>query len=195
MAPPLILASQSVFRAALLRQLGLPFTQQPAHIDETPLKNEPPLKYVARIARLKALAVAAQHPGSIVLAADTPVIVGRRILQTPTTVAEAATMLRLQSGRRVHIPTAVVVVDANGKVRQQLVDSWIKFKSVTATEIEHYLASNQWQRQSGGIRIEAMECWAQKVSGTQSGIIGLPLYHTARLLTAAGLTPQPFQAA
>lgn len=182
----LILASQSKSRAELLRQLGIPFTVQPANVDETPLKNEAPLAYVKRIAMAKAAKISAANPGSVVLAADTPVIVGRRILQTPETPEEAAAMVRLQSGRRVHIPTVVVVVDAAGKTHTKTVDSWLKIKRLSEAEIQSYLATQNWNG-SGGIDVHAMQSWIQLLHGSVTGIIGLPLYETAQLFARAGI--------
>jgi septum formation protein len=188
----LILASQSTARAALLRQLGVPFTTQPADVDETPLKNEAPLAYVKRIALAKATAISAKNPGSVVLAADTPVIVGRRILQTPATPEEATAMLRLQSGRRVSIPTVVAVADATGKVHVKAVNSWIKFKRFTETEISTYIAAGHWQHISGAMDDSKLGHWFVQMSGSPTGITGLPLYETSLLLTRAGLKVNPF---
>lgn len=187
----LILASKSKHRADLLRKLGVPFTTQPADVDETPLKNEAPLAYVKRIALAKATAVSAANPGSVVLAADTPVILGRRILQTPATPEEATAMLRLQSGRRVSIPTVVVVADATGKIHTKTVDSWIKLKRLSEAEIKAYLTTDMWHG-AGGLCIEAAEQWCLALHGSYSGIIGLPLYETSVLLTRAGLKVNPF---
>ncbi|MCA3244527.1 MAG: septum formation protein Maf [Alphaproteobacteria bacterium] len=185
--PPLILASRSPRRRALLATLGVPFTVQSADVDETPLRQEGGLAYVQRVAALKARAIAAQHPGCVVLAADTPVLVGRRILQTPATAEAAAAMLRLQSNRRVQVPTAVVVIDATGKERRLLVPTWLKLKVLCEAEIAAYVASGHWQGCSGGLKGELIEHWLVKMYGSRSGYLGLPLYETAKLLRAAGL--------
>ena len=192
MAPTLILASQSQPRKHLLEKLGLPFSVQPARVDETPLKNEVPLAYVKRIAMAKAKAVSEANPGCVVLAADTPVILGRRILQTPQTEAEAAEMLRLQSGRRVSIPTVVVVADASGKLHHKTVASWVKMKRLTPADINAYIGAGLWRHSAGGLKIELMENWVQTLHGSKSGIMGLPLYETEVLLARAGLKTQPF---
>jgi septum formation protein len=192
--PQLILASQSKYRKALLEQLGVPFTVQPAHVDESELKNETPLAYVKRIAMAKAAAISQQNPGSVVLAADTPVIVGRRILQTPATPEEAAEMIKLYSGRRVHIPTTLVVADASGKLHVKVTKNWIKFKRITVSDINDYLTHANW-RVAGALKIEQIEPWIQSTQGTFSGIIGLPLYETTVLLTRAGIPTQPFSKA
>lgn len=191
--PPLILASQSKYRKELLEKLGVSFTVQPAHVDETPLKNEAPLAYVKRIAIAKAAAISQQNPGSVVLAADTPVIVGRRILQTPQTEEEAAEMLKLQSGRRVAIPTVLAMVDDTGKLHYKTVASWVKLKRLTATDIQAYIAAGLWQYSAGGLKIELMENWIHTLHGSKSGIMGLPLYETEVLLHRAGITTQPFK--
>ena len=192
--PKLILASQSKYRKALLEKLGLPFTTQPAHVDESERKNETPLAYVKRIAMAKATAISQQNPGSIVLAADTPVIVGRRILQTPATPEEAAEMIKLYSGRRVQIPTTLVMADASGKLHVKVTNNWIKFKRITAADINAYLSTANWQV-AGALKIEQIEPWIQSSHGTFSGIIGLPLYEASVLLARAGLQPKPFTAA
>lgn len=186
-----ILASKSKHRAQLLEKLRVPFTVHPVHVDETPLKNEAPLAYVKRIALAKAAKVAAEKPGQVVLAADTPVIVGRRILQTPQTREEAAAMLQLQSGRRVHIPTVVAVADAQGKLHSKTVDNWVKFKPLSKAEIESYLNLNEWNFVSGALKYENIESWITLMYGTLSGIIGLPLYETTLLLRKAGIKVNP----
>ncbi len=191
-APRLILASRSPRRRSLLASLGVAFTVQSAEIDETPLKQEAPLAYVQRVALGKARAVAALNPGAVVLAADTPVIIGRRILQSPTTPDEALMMLKLQSNRRVQVPTAVVVIDAAGKERTALVPTWLKLKALTEAEIQAYLASGHWQGTSGGLKGELIEAWFTKMYGSRSGYLGLPLYETAKLLKAAGVAVAPF---
>lgn len=193
--PNLILASQSPQRKALLQQLGVTFTIQPADVDESELKHEAPLAYVKRIAMAKAAAISAANPGSVVVAADTPVIVGRRILQKAKTYDEAVQMLKLQSGRRVSIPTVVVVADASGKLHHKVSASWVKLKRLSDTEITNYLASIEWHRFSAAMRIEDMEPWVSTMHGSYSGIIGLPLYETSILLARAGIQVNPFSKA
>lgn len=188
----IILASQSKIRKEYLERFNIPFTVQPAHIDESALKNEAPLAYVKRIALAKAAAVSKANPGSVVLAADTPVIVGRRILQTPQTEAEAREMLELQSGRRVAITTVVVVADASGKLHSKTVSSWVKFKRISKAEVDAYLASGHWQHVSGALRFAYIEHWIADFYGSYSGSRGLPLYETAQLLARAGITINPF---
>ena len=190
--PQLILASQSKARKALLERLGVTFTTQPAHVDETPLKHEAPLAYVKRVAMAKATAIATANPGCVILAADSPVILGRRILQTPQTEEEAAEMLHLQSGRRVSIPTVMVVMDTSGKLSYKTVSSWVKMKRLTKADIQAYIDAGLWQHTAGGLKIELMENWVQTLHGSKSGIMGLPLYETEVLLTRAGIQTHPF---
>lgn len=191
--PQLILASQSPARKSLLESLGVEFTIQPADIDESVLKNETPLAYIKRIAVAKAQAVAKAHPGSIVIAADTPCTLGRRILQTPQTQEEAIEMLRLQSGRRIAVHTVVAVVDASGKLHSKTSSSWIKLKRLTQTDIDAYIEANLWQKSAGGIKSELIQSWIITTHGSVSGILGLPLYETATLLARTGIKVNPFQ--
>ncbi len=193
MAPQLILASQSKTRKGLLARLGVEFSTQPADVDETPLKNEAPLAYIKRVAIAKAQAIAANHPGCVILAADSPVILGRRILQTPQTEDEAREMLKLQSGRRIAIPTVVVVIDATGKLHHKTVNSWVKMKRLSASDINAYITAGLWTHTAGGLKIELMENWIQTLHGSKSGIMGLPLYETEVMLTRAGISTQPFK--
>lgn len=193
MAANLILASQSPRRSNLLGQVlegtGITFRTMPAHVDETPLKRETPLAYVQRIAKAKALKMAKENPGSIVLAADTPVIVGRSIMQTPATVDEARAMLVAQSGRRVHIPTAVVAVDAQGRVHPKLCRSWVKYAVLTKRDIDDWLNHpDRWQV-SGAMQIESAtgQSLITTMHGSLSGILGLPLYETRLLLMRCNL--------
>lgn len=188
----LILASQSVDRKRLLEKLGIPFTTSPADIDESELKHESPRAYVIRIARAKAEKVAAENPGCVVLAADTPLVVGRRILQKAESKAEAVAMIKRQSGRRVHIPTVVAVANAEGKISHTYVESWIKFKRITDAEIEAYLARvPRYKHLAGALSVEDADAWIQTIHGSHSGIIGLPLYETTLLLKKAGITVPP----
>lgn len=186
----LILASRSPQRRRLLSQIYPHVTADSADIDETEKRGERPYAYCRRVARSKAEAVKARHPAAYVLAADTPVICGARILQTPETAGEAADMLRAQSGRRVYVPTAVCLITPAGRVREKMVKSWLKFKKLSKDEIEAFLASNLWQGCSGAIDIESSEMFFQTIHGSHSGIVGLPLYETACLLRGEGLPVQ-----
>jgi len=181
-----ILGSGSPRRKELLAQIGV-FADdiRAPDIDETPLKTELPRPYCARMAREKVLAVAAE-PDDIVLCADTTVAVGRRILGKPEDVEEAAKFLRLMSGRRHKVITAVAVKRGD-KMWQRDVQSTVKMKSLSDAELASYLATGDWQGKAGGYGIQgpaaALIPW---ISGSFTGIVGLPLAETANLLRAAG---------
>ena len=181
----LILASQSPRRKELLAKLIADFDVQSADVDESELKNEKPFDYCKRVARSKALKIHEQNPEACVIAADTPVVVGRRILQSAFTREQAEEMISLQSGRRVYIPTAVCVITPEGKVLEDMSKSWVKFKPLTPAEVKKHLDTQEnWHGVSGAFRIQdsAVEAMMTNVHGSMSGIIGLPLYETAKLL-------------
>lgn len=185
-----ILASASPRRLDLLAQLGIrPDHVVPSDIDETPGKGELPRPYAARLAREKAQAVADQHPGCIILAADTVVAVGRRILPKAETESQARACLTLISGRRHHVYTAIAVIDAGGTVRERLSDTIVTVKRLTQQEIDSYIRSGEWQGKAGGYAIQGrFAAYVKAISGSYSGVVGLPLYETNTLLTASGLT-------
>lgn len=189
--PRLILASQSPRRKEILASLGVTFTTSPADVDESARRGETPLAYVQRIALAKAQKVADANPGCVVLAADTPVVVGRRILQKPESFDDACAMLRLQSGRRVHIPTAVVAIDGQGRVHRRLNHNWVKFRPLTEADITAYLSTpDNWQGLAGAVQVENPQMASLMVAiyGSYSGILGLPLYDTRQLLAASGIS-------
>ncbi|MFN7174861.1 MAG: Maf family protein [Thermaurantiacus tibetensis] len=189
MAPRLVLASASPRRLELLARLGLvPDCVDPADIDETPARGERPEPYVARMAAQKAAAVAARHPGAVVLAADTTVAVGRRILGKAETEAEARAFLGLLSGRRHRVLTAVTVIDAEGRARHRLDRTLVAVKRLTPAEITAYLASGEWRGKAGGYAIQGrFEAHVRFLAGSFSGVMGLPLAAVAPLLAAAGI--------
>jgi septum formation protein len=181
-----ILGSGSPRRLELLAQIGVvPDAVRAPDIDETPLKTELPRPYCARMAREKVAAVPAE-PDDIVLCADTTVALGRRILGKPEDAAEAETFLRLMSGRRHKVITAVAVKQG-ARIWERDVQSIVKMKSLSETEIKAYLATGDWQGKAGGYGIQgpagALIPW---ISGSFTGIVGLPLAETANLLIAAG---------
>ncbi|MCX7559010.1 Maf family protein [Sulfitobacter sp. F26204] len=181
-----ILGSGSPRRLELLAQMGVvPDAVQAPDIDETPEKAELPRPYCGRMAREKVAAVPA-GPQDIVLCADTTVALGRRILGKPSDVMEAEAFLRMLSGRRHKVITAVAVKKGD-KIWERDVQSFVKMKSLSELEIKAYLASNDWQGKAGGYGIQgpagAMIPW---ISGSFTGIVGLPLAETANLLVAAG---------
>jgi septum formation protein len=182
----LILASASPRRLDLLARIGVvPDAVMPAEIDETPRKGELPIPYAKRIAAAKAAAVA--EAGALVLAADTVVAVGRRILPKAESEAEARAALSLLSGRRHRVHSAVTLIDAEGKARHRLASSVVAFKQLGEAELAAYLASGEWQGKAGGYAIQGRaEALIRMLSGSWSNVVGLPLYETRALLRAAG---------
>ena len=181
----LTLASASPRRRDLLARLGLaPDAVIPADIDETPHTNELPRAYVVRMGRKKALAVSA--PG-FVLAGDTVVSVGRRILPKTETESQARACLTLMSGRRHQVLSSVVLRGPDGTFRERLCQNIVHFKRLSAEEITAYLAGGEWQGKAGGYAIQgAAEGLIEWIRGSHSGIMGLPLYETRAILKAAG---------
>jgi septum formation protein len=184
--PKLILASASPRRLDLLARIGVvPDEVRPADIDETPLKAELPTRHAERLAAAKAAAVA--EPGALILAADTVVAAGRRILPKAEDEATARKCLELLSGRRHRVHSAVSVIDTDGKARHRLSTTIVTFKRLTADEIGSYLASGEWAGKAGGYAIQGRaEAFVRFLSGSHSGVVGLPLFETRALLLAAG---------
>lgn len=182
----LILASASPRRLELLGRIGIvPDAIVPADIDETPRKGELPAPYAERMAAEKAAAVAGD--GALVLAADTVVAAGRRILPKTDDEEEARATLRLLSGRRHRVLSAVTLVDAEGRARHRLSTSIVAFKRLTEEEIAAYLASGEWRGKAGAYAIQGRaEALVRFLSGSHSGVMGLPLYETRTLLLSAG---------
>ena len=186
--PPLILASASPRRLDLLARIGVvPHAVDPADLDETPLKAERPAAHAVRLAAAKAQAVAARHPGAHVLGADTVVGVGIRILPKAEDEATARRCLVLLSGRRHRVLSAVTLIAPDGSARHRLSTSIVAFKVLTAAEIDAYLAGGEWRGKAGGYAIQgAAEAYVRFLSGSHSGVVGLPLFETRALLVAAG---------
>jgi septum formation protein len=182
----LVLASASPRRLELLARLGIvPDAVIPAEIDETPRKGELPALYACRMAAAKAASVPA--PGSLVLAADTVVAAGRRILPKTEDEAEARAALELLSGRRHRVLSAVTLVDAEGHARHRLSTSIVTFKRLSGDEIQAYLDAGEWRGKAGGYAIQGRaEALVRALSGSHSGVVGLPLHETRALLRAAG---------
>ncbi len=185
----LILASASPRRRDLLGRLGvIPAAIDAPDIDETPAKGELPAAHAARLAAAKAAVVAARHPGRVVLAADTVVAAGRRILPKAETEAQARECLTLLSGRRHRVMTAVTVVDAAGTARHRLSTSIVAFKRLTDGEVAAYLANGEWRGKAGGYAVQGYaEAFVRFLSGSHSGVIGLPLFETRAMLATAGV--------
>ncbi|MBF0374598.1 MAG: septum formation protein Maf [Alphaproteobacteria bacterium] len=187
--PPLVLASASPRRLELLAQIGLvPSAIDPADLDETPRRAELPEPHAARLAEEKARAVAARHPGAVVLAADTVVAVGRRILPKTEDEGEARRCLELLSGRRHRVVGGVCVIGPDGKARSRLVVTTVTFKRLERDEIADYLAGGEWRGKAGGYAIQGRAAaFVRALSGSYSNVVGLPLFETAQLLKGAGL--------
>ncbi len=185
----LILASQSPRRLHLLAQIGVvPDKVIPANIDETPRKAEPPLVYAARMAREKAHAVLPFERHAFILAADTVVACGARILPQAADESIAQLCLALLSGRRHRVLSAVHLISPDGKERARLSSTTVNFKRLSPAEIAAYLASGEWLGKAGGYAIQGRaSAFVKALSGSYSGVVGLPLYETAALLGTAGI--------
>jgi len=185
-APTLILASASPRRRELLVRLGIePARVVHADIDETPLKGELPRDYAVRVARDKARAAADR--AAYVLAGDTVVAVGRRILPKTEDEATARRCLELLSGRRHRVLSAVALLAPDGRLREKLSETQVRFKRLSEEEIRAYLAGGEWNGKAGGYAIqgsaEGLIAW---IGGSHSGVVGLPLFETRALLKTAG---------
>lgn len=186
--PDLVLASTSPRRLELLARIGvIPARIAAPEIDETPLKGELPRAYVARLAEGKARAV--EHTADeVVLAGDTTVAVGRRILEKPADEADLRRMLALLSGRRHHVWSGVCVVGSDGKPRVRVVGTIVAFKALSTAEIDWYVASGEGMGKAGGYAIQGRaESFVRFLSGSHSNVVGLPLFETRSLLSAAGV--------
>jgi septum formation protein len=185
--PKLVLASSSPRRRDLLARLGLiPDRVASPDIDENPRKGEVPRVYALRMAEEKAVAVP-RNAGEIVVAGDTTVAVGRRILPQAADAEMQRGFLELLSGRRHHVLSAVAVIDAEGRMRSRICDSIVRFKRLGNDEIQSYIDCGEGLGKAGGYaiqgRAEALIDW---MAGSHSGVIGLPLYETRALLRASG---------
>ncbi|MFZ3033693.1 MAG: Maf family nucleotide pyrophosphatase [Parvibaculum sp.] len=183
----LILASASPRRLALLAQIGIaPDAVRPADLDETPLKAELPRFHAVRLAVEKAKAVAAQEPGAFILAADTVVACGRRILPKATNEAEARACLALLSGRAHRVYTAIALIDPQGRLRERVSETRVHLKRLSDVELEAYIASGEWQGKAGGYAIQgAAVAFIRSLNGSYSGVVGLPLFEVKALLDGA----------
>ena len=191
---PLVLASASPRRAALLAQAGLvPARIMAPDVNETPKKQELPRLYALRMALAKAEAVAAREPAALILAADTVVVCGRRILPKAIDAAEVERCLRLLSGRRHQVLTALALLAPGAKPRTRVVMTRVAFKVLTAQEIADYIASGEGEGKAGGYAIQGRaEALVKSINGSYSNVVGLPLYETLGLLNGAGAArPHP----
>lgn len=189
--PPLVLASASPRRLELLKQVGIaPDGIDPADIDEAPLPGELPPAHAMRLAEEKARAVVQRHPGAFVLAADTVVACGRRILPKTEDEASARSCLELLSGRRHRVHGGIALASPDGRFASRRVDSQVAFKRLSQAEITAYLRSGEWCGKAGGYAIQgraaALIRW---LSGSYSNVVGLPLFETFQLLAGLGYRP------
>lgn len=185
-----ILASASPRRLQLLAQIGLvPDDVHPADINEDPVPGELPRPHALRLAQEKAAVVSARLPGKVILAADTVVAVGRRILPKTMDRAEAETCLRLMSGRAHRVFTGVCVIDAHGVSRAKVSETRLKMKRLSDAELTAYLDSNEWHGKAGGYGIQGKAgALIPFISGSYTGVVGLPIYEAGAMLRTAGIT-------
>lgn len=186
-SPELVLASSSPRRIELLAQVGIvPDHIDPADIDETPLKGETPPRLAARLATTKAQVVAARRPEAVVIAADTVVAVGRRFLEKAADEAEATRFLKLLSGRNHRVFTGVAVV-RNGQVSSRVNETRVTFKPLSQAEIAAYVAGGDWRGKAGGYGIQGpAAAFIQRIVGSHSSVMGLPLYEAVQLVHGVG---------
>lgn len=192
--PKLVLASGSPRRLALINQAGIePDALQPADVDEIPKRGELPRACANRLARAKAEAAFAtvrideELRGSFILAADTVVAVGRRILPKAELLDEASQCLRLLSGRNHRVYTSVCLVTPKETFRHRLVETRVRFKRLSEEDIEAYLASGEWRGKAGGYAAQGLAgTFIVKIVGSYTNVVGLPLYDTIALLTGEG---------
>jgi septum formation protein len=184
----LVLASASPRRLDLLRQIGLePDAVEAAEVDECPLKDETPRLLATRLAVAKAERVAVRHAGSHILAADTVVAVGRRVLPKAETAEEVGDCLSLLSGRAHRVLTGLCVIAPDGRRSHRLVESRVHFKRLTPTDLSGYLQSGEGIGKAGGYGIQGRAgAFVIALQGSYSAIVGLPLYEASNLLSGLG---------
>ena len=196
--PRLVLASASPRRMTLLAQVAItPDALRPTSIDETAGRGEMPRGLVSRLARAKAEAARDQIANdrdladAYVLAADTVVAVGRKILMKPEHVEEAMASLQLLSGRTHKVLSAVCLITPDDRVRVKIVDTRVRFKHLTRSEIESYIASREWRGKAGGYAIQGLAgCFIQRIVGSDTNVVGLPVTEVVGLLNAEGFPIQ-----
>ncbi|MFC7047791.1 Maf family protein [Emcibacter nanhaiensis] len=185
---PLILASASPRRRELLAQIGLvPDDICPAEIDETPLRDETPRQLAERLAVEKAKAVVEQKPDAFILASDTVVALGQRILGKPDSEQEARRFLTMLSGRRHRVYTGLCLITPDGKTHSRVVMTQVSFKRLTEQDIDTYIASGEWDGKAGAYAIQGLAGrYVKSINGSYSNVVGLPLFETANLLDGSG---------
>ena len=184
----IILASASPRRLDLLKQVGIePDEVIPADIDETPLKNELPKDLAQRLAVSKALKISENHQNTFILAADTVVGAGRRILDKAEDIGYARLCLETLSGRRHHVYGGIALITPDGRMIKNCIDTLVQFKRLTSKDIETYLESGEWEGKAGGYAIQGMaESYIKYIRGSYSNVVGLSLYDTMKILDGAG---------
>ena len=187
----LVLTSASPRRLELLCQVGLtPDTIDPAQLDETPRRGELPPAHAIRLAEAKARAVMPRHLGAYILAADTVVACGRRILPKTEDEASARSCLELLSGRRHRVHGAIALATPDGRLASRRVDSQVAFKRLSEVEIVAYLRTGEWHGKAGGYAIQGRAAMLIRwMRGSYSNVVGLPLFETAQLLAGRGYRP------
>ena len=184
----LVLASASQRRADLLGQIGVvPDRIVPANIDESPITGELPRQLVSRLSASKAILVSKKYPRSIILAADTVVACGRRVLSKPENLDQARSFLNLLSGRRHRVISGLAIISPNGNLYKRLVETHVNFKRLTSTELKQYLESGEWEDKAGAYAIQGIAAeFIKSINGSYSNVVGLPLFETAQLLKGLG---------
>ena len=184
----LILASASPRRLQLLERIGVrPDAVDPADVDESVPKNELPREHALRLAREKAETVESRHPAALVLAADTVVAVGRRILPKVEDEATLRACMTLLSGRRHTVLTGVALAVPTGETRVRVVETIIAMKRLSAEEIDFYAAHGEWRGKAGGYALQGYgEVYVRHIAGSYSNVVGLPLAETRHMLKSAG---------
>ncbi|MCL6730088.1 Maf family protein [Sphingomonas hankyongi] len=184
----LVLASASPRRVDLLARIGvIPDAIVPAEIDESVPKGELPRDHARRLAREKAEAVARAHPDALVLAADTVVAVGRRILPKVEDEATLRACMRLLSGRRHRVLTGVALAQPRGVIRDRVVETMIAMKQLSDEEIDYYTGHGEWRGKAGGYALQGYgEVYVRQIAGSYSNVVGLPVAETRVLLKSAG---------
>ena len=184
----LVLASASPRRAELLDQIGVvPNLIVPPNIDETVITGESPRQLVSRLSVNKAIWVSEKHSGSIILAADTIVACGRRILSKAENLEQARNFLNLLSGRRHKVISGLAIISPNGRLHKRIVETQVNFKRLSPTELDLYLKSGEWEDKAGAYAIQGSAAkFVKSINGSYSNVVGLPLFETAQLLEGLG---------
>ena len=187
--PHFILASGSSRRLKLLNQIGVnPDLVISPNIDETNTNGVKPRQHTSRLSIEKASVIRIKYPGSVILSADTIVIKGNKILSKPATASEAHDCIKILSGGRHRVITSVCVIDTNENTKLKLVQSIVKFKTLSAFEIDKYIESGEWHGKAGGYAIQGLAAqFIPWISGSYSNIVGLPIFETSCLLSSIGL--------